>query len=130
MIYMVENGFGDPTREAAWNEWYTGHMTHAFRKVPGWRTGQRFRALPPCQPKYRAMYTVDSADVFTSPEYKTTTGGRFPPEWRACIGDVRRNLADGDRTGGIRTRRPRRHGDGPLPAGEGRRCPGLRPYPG
>jgi hypothetical protein len=96
MIYMVENGFADPSKEAAWNDWYTGHMTTAFRNVPGWRTGQRFRVLPPGQPKYRAMYTIDSADVMTSAEYKATTGGRFPPEWRDCVPVIRRNLADGE----------------------------------
>lgn len=95
MIYMVENGFADPSREAAWNEWYTGHMTEAFRKVPGWRTGQRFVAIAPGKPKYRAFYTVDSADVFTRPEYKATSGGRFPEEWRASVSSPRRNLGDG-----------------------------------
>ena len=96
MIYMVENGFADSARELAWNTWYTQHVTHTFHSVPGWRTGQRFVALPPSQPKYRAMYTLDSAEVLTSPAYQATTHGRFPDTWRSMITDFHRNLADGD----------------------------------
>jgi hypothetical protein len=98
MIYMVEHGFaGDPAKETAWNEWYSDHATNAFRRVPGWRTGQRFVALPPSQPKYRAMYTLDNAEVLNSPEYKATTGGRFPEAWRSMIVGFHRDLMDGDR---------------------------------
>ena len=97
MIYMVEHGFADaPQQEAEWNAWYSHHATYAFRSVPGWRTGQRFVAIPPSQPKYRAMYTLDSADVLNSPEYKATTGGRFPETWRSLITGFHRNLADGE----------------------------------
>ena len=96
MIYMVEHGFSDPNLEPAWNEWYTDHATYAFRSVPGWRTGQRFIAIPPSQPKYRAMYTLENAEVLTSDAYKATTGGRFPETWRSVITDFHRNLADGD----------------------------------
>jgi hypothetical protein len=97
MIYMVEHGFSDaPQQEAEWNAWYSEHATFAFRSVPGWRTGQRFVAIPPSHPKYRAMYTLDHADVLNSPEYKSTTGGRFPEAWRSLITDFHRNLADGD----------------------------------
>ena len=96
MIYMIENGFADPVREPDWDSWYTRHVIDDFPSVPGWRTGQRFIALPPSHPKYRAMYTWDSDAVLSSPEYKATTGGRFPQEWREAITDFRRNLADGD----------------------------------
>ena len=97
MIYMVEHGFNEsePKSEAEWNEWYTEHATFSFRKVPGWHTGQRFRALPPSRPKYRAMYSLDNAAVFDTPEYKSTTGGKFPETWRALITDFHRNFADG-----------------------------------
>lgn len=94
MIYMIENGFSDPAREEAWSKWYTHHVTNTFRSVPGWRTGQRFRAIPPSFPKYRAMYTVETADVMRSKEYKATTGGRFPAEWLPCITNFQRNLFD------------------------------------
>ena len=95
MVYMIENGFADPKREADWNTWYTHHVTRVFRAVPGWRTGQRFKAIPPSAPKYRAMYTVESAEVMRSPEYQATTAGRFPEEWLSAITDFHRNLADG-----------------------------------
>ena len=97
MIYMVENGFADaPQQEADWNTWYSDHATYSFRSVPGWRTGQRFVAIPPSQPKYRAMYTLAHANVLTSPEYRATTGGQFPETWRSLILDFHRNLADGE----------------------------------
>jgi hypothetical protein len=92
---MIENGFADAQREAAWSAWYSEHVSHAFRSVPGWRTGQRFKAIPPSFPKYRAMYTVDGEDVMRSKEYKATTGGRFPAEWLPAITDFHRNLFDG-----------------------------------
>lgn len=95
MIYLVEHGFADVAHEAEWNTWYTHHATYSFRSIPGWRTGQRFVALPPSQPKYRAMYTVENVKVMSSPEYKATTGGRFPDAWRSMITDFHRNLADG-----------------------------------
>lgn len=97
MIYMIENGFSDPSLEEAWSTWYTGHVTRAFRTVPGWKTGQRFRAIPPCHPRYRAMYTVANAEVMRSKEYKATTGGRFPQQWLTCITSFQRNLFDGER---------------------------------
>lgn len=96
MIYMIENGFADPDREEAWNAWYSHHVRESFRDVPGWLTGQRFRALPPSHPKYRAMYTVADAAVMTSPEYKATTGGRFPADWLPSITHFHRNLFDKD----------------------------------
>jgi hypothetical protein len=96
MIYMVENDIADPSREAAWNTWYSAHVQRAFRTVPGWRTGQRFVAVPPSHPKYRAFYTVEAAGVMESDAYKATTGGRFPEEWRGLITSFQRNLADGE----------------------------------
>jgi hypothetical protein len=96
MIYMVEHGFADSAHEAEWNTWYSHHATYAFRSVPGWRSGQRFVAVPPSMPKYRAMYTLGSAEVLNSAEYKATTGGRFPEAWRSMITEFHRNLADGD----------------------------------
>jgi hypothetical protein len=99
MIYMVEHNFaGSEADEAKWNEWYSHHSLYAFRSVPGWRSGQRFVAVGTSGPKYRAMYTLDAANVLESAEYKATTGGRFPDEWRLMITDFHRNLADGVRT--------------------------------
>ena len=98
MIYMVEHNFaeGHIEEELKWNEWYSNHSTFSFRKVPGWRTGQRFIAVAHSAPKYRAFYTLDRADVLESPEYKMTTGGKFPIEFRSLIRDFHRDLADGD----------------------------------
>lgn len=96
MIYMIENGFADERREADWNHWYSHHVRHSFKPVPGWRTGQRFRAIPPSHPKYRAMYTVENVEVMYSNEYKATTGGRFPQDWLPAITDFHRILFDGE----------------------------------
>ncbi len=97
MIYMVEHGFkAEPEQEAAWNTWYSEHAMYGFRKVPGWRTGQRFVSITAAEPKYRAMYTLEHADVLTSPEYKATTGGSFPEAWRSLVTEFHRNLADAE----------------------------------
>lgn len=95
MIYMVECNFADASREAAWNEWYSGHLTRIMTLVPGIRTAQRFRGLPGAAPKYRALYEIDSGDVFETEGYRKIPGGNFPPEWRDSIRDWHRNLLDG-----------------------------------
>ena len=95
MIYMVECGFAEPDREKAWNEWYSGHLVD-FLKVPEFHSAQRFIAVEPSFPKYRAMYTIESEAAFESPVYKGFRGGKFPVEWRSAITDFHRNLFDGN----------------------------------
>ena len=90
---MVEHLFSRPEWEVEWNAWYEGNLK-VLLGVPGFRTGQRFRNAGTA-PRYMAMYTVDSPDVFDSAAYKAAGGGginsqRFREAYQIWI----RNLFD------------------------------------
>ena len=74
MIYMVDHVFADPATEPEWHAWYSGYLQKLVA-VPGIRSAQRFKALGCSPSRYLAMYTVDSADVYTSPAYRNMGGG-------------------------------------------------------
>src|SRR5262245_29650166 len=79
MIFTSESGLTDPARLAEWDEWYLGHLA-AMAAVPGVGSAQRFRALDGDVPPSFAMYTVASAAVFASEDYRRTRGmGPFVP---------------------------------------------------
>ncbi len=94
-IYMVQHAFSKPEWEQEWNEWYAGNLL-VLMKVPGFITGQRFKALEGTPPRYMAMYTVASPEVFESAIYTQSGGGgtasqRFRPAYSVWI----RNLFEG-----------------------------------
>ena len=94
-IYMVQHAFSRPDWEEEWNAWYGGNLK-VLMSVPGFRTGQRFKALDGSPPRYMAVYTVDSPDVFESKRYRDAGGGgtnsqRFRPAYQVWI----RNLFEG-----------------------------------
>ena len=96
-IYMVQHVFARPDWEADWNAWYAGNL-RVLMSVPGFRTGQRFKAVDGAPPRYMAMYTVDSADVFETQFYKDSGGGgvasqRFRPAYQVWIRNLFENLA-------------------------------------
>ncbi|MDB5926566.1 MAG: sugar transporter [Betaproteobacteria bacterium] len=74
MIYMVDHVYTDPTTEPAWHEWYAGYLQKLV-SVPGIDTAQRFKAIDCSPPRYLAMYSIESADVYTSAPYKNIGGG-------------------------------------------------------
>ena len=95
MIYMVDHVFGDPALEPAWHEWYAGYLKKLL-SVPGIHSAQRFKAIGCTPSRYLAMYSLESADVYTSEAYKGIGGGgsqsaRFHPAYRLWT----RNLFDG-----------------------------------
>src|SRR5262245_10559880 len=95
MIYMVDHIFADPALEPAWHEWYSGYLRKLV-SVPGIHTAQRFRAIGHSPARFLAMYSIDSADVYTSEGYKGIGGGgsqsvRFHDAYRLWT----RNLFDG-----------------------------------
>lgn len=95
MIYMVDHVYGDPATEAAWHEWYAGYLQKLVA-VPGIDSAQRFRALDCSPPRYLAMYSVASPDVYESEAYRKMGGGgsqsaRFHHAYRSWT----RNLFDG-----------------------------------
>lgn len=94
MIYMVDHVFADPATEPGWHEWYAGYLRKLV-SVPGIHTAQRFRAIGHTPSRYLAMYSIDSADVYTSEGYKAIGGGgsqskRFQPGYQLWT----RNLFD------------------------------------
>ena len=94
MIYMVDHVFADSALEPDWHEWYAGYLRKLI-SVPGIHTAQRFRAIGPAPARFLAMYSIDSADVYTSEGYKAIGGGsqsvRFHPAYQLWT----RNLFDG-----------------------------------
>ena len=94
-IYMVQHVFSRPQWELDWNAWYRDNLK-ILLGVPGFRTGQRFKALTGTPPRYMAVYTVDSPAVFKSTRYADAGGGgtnsaKFRPAYQAWI----RNLFEG-----------------------------------
>jgi hypothetical protein len=95
-IYMVQHAFSRPEWEEEWNAWYGGNLK-VLLGVPGFRSGQRFKAAAAgSPPRYMAVYTVDSPDVFESRAYRDAGGGgsdsqRFRPAYQVWI----RNLFEG-----------------------------------
>lgn len=83
MIYMVDHVFTDPAQEPAWHDWYAGYLQKLL-SVPGIHSTQRFKAIGHTPSRFLAMYSIDSADVYTSEGYKNIGGGgsqsaRFHP---------------------------------------------------
>ena len=92
---MVDHVFADPALEPAWHEWYAGYLRKLV-SVPGIHSAQRFKAIGHRPSRYLAMYSIDSADVYTSEGYKGIGGGgsqsvRFQPAYQLWT----RNLFDG-----------------------------------
>lgn len=71
---MVDHVYTDPATEPAWHDWYAGYLQKLV-SVPGIRTAQRFKAIDCIPSRYLAMYSIDSAAVFTSEPYKNIGGG-------------------------------------------------------
>jgi hypothetical protein len=92
---MVDHVYDDPATEPAWHDWYAGYLQKLVA-VPGIDSAQRFRALGFSPPRYLAMYSVASPDVYESDAYRNMGGGgsqsaRFHHAYRLWT----RNLFDG-----------------------------------
>ena len=74
MIYVVDHVYNDPATEPAWHEWYAGYLQRLL-SVPGIYSAQRFRAIGHAPPRYLAMYSIESGDVYSSEPYKNIGGG-------------------------------------------------------
>jgi hypothetical protein len=95
MLYMVECDFADPAQEAAWNAWYSGEKLDDLLSNPGFTATQRFKSLLPRTAAYLAVHSIRSAEVFASPAYKATGGGRFGDWDPALMTNWSRRLFDG-----------------------------------
>jgi len=95
MIYMVDHVFTDPAREPAWHAWYDGYLKKLL-SVPGIHSTQRFKAVGETPSRFLAMYSIDSADVYTSEGYKNIGGGGSQSaNFHSCYQLWTRNLFDG-----------------------------------
>src|SRR5687768_10843572 len=95
MLYIVECGFADPAREAAWNAWYSGPKLSELLAVPGFLSAQRFRALDSNPAPYLNVTSIASPELFTTPAYRNNGGGRFGDWEPALIIDWSRRLFTG-----------------------------------
>ena len=89
IAYVVRCNFNDPTKEGAWNDWYSGPKLKQMLEKPYFLTGQRFYRVAGNGRDYLAFWTLASNDAFTTPEY-TNDWGFF--EWRPYIIDWSRDL--------------------------------------
>jgi len=97
MIYMVEMALLDTARRAEWDAWYVAHQ-HRLLSIPGFRASQRFEAIHPATSPFVALHEVASADIFTSPAYRTQAGPTNTGEWQAKMNNWHRNLFALDHT--------------------------------
>jgi hypothetical protein len=90
LAYLVGCRFMDPEREAEWNEWYNGPKLAKMLAKPGFLSCQRFQATDPDTPApYLAVWRVESADVFETPEYTSDWGWA---DYADLIGEWTRDL--------------------------------------
>lgn len=90
--YIVRCNFSDPTKEKAWNDWYSGPKLGQMLAKPYFRATQRFRRSGGGGRNYLALWIVETPDAFKTPEY-TSDWGFF--EWRPYIIDWSRDLFAG-----------------------------------
>jgi hypothetical protein len=74
MIYMVDHIFSDAASEPEWHAWYAEYVGRLLA-VPGIYSAQRFKAIGHTPPRYLAMYSIESEDVYSSEPYKNIGGG-------------------------------------------------------
>ena len=91
MIYMVELALLEPARRVEWDSWYAAHQRKLLC-IPGFRASQRFETIHPVESPFVALHEVDSPDIFTGSQYRTTGGPSNTGEWQVKMGHWRRNL--------------------------------------
>ena len=79
MIFIVQSGLLDPSRQTEWAAWYIDHL-RIMLTVSGVISAQRLETDALGQPPSLAMYTVESEDVFTDAYYLSIRGmGSWQP---------------------------------------------------
>jgi hypothetical protein len=94
MIYMVEMALLDTARRAEWDAWYVAHQ-HRLLSIPGFRASQRFEAIHAAESPFVALHEVDSAEIFTSPAYRSKAGPGNTGEWQTRMNNWHRNVFAG-----------------------------------
>jgi len=81
-LYMVRMDIAHD-REPLFNEIYNAEHVPALLAVPGVRRASRYRNPSPTDPRYVAIYEIDSPEVIDSPAWKAAgDSGRWPEEVR------------------------------------------------
>jgi hypothetical protein len=91
-VYIVRCAFKNPSREGAWNAWYSGPKIAQMLRKPHFRTCQRFKRATGQGRDYLALWTLQSPDAFRTEQY-TADWGFF--NWAPYITDWSRDLFDG-----------------------------------
>jgi hypothetical protein len=90
LAYLVGCRFMAPEREAEWNQWYNGPKLAKMLAKPGFLSCQRFKATDPSKPApYLAVWRVQSAEAFETPEYTSDWGWA---DYADLIGEWTRDL--------------------------------------
>jgi hypothetical protein len=89
VIYIVRCNFTDPAREAAWNAWYGGPKIAQMLAQPYFLSCQRFKRAAGVGRDYLALWTMQSPEALTTPEYEAQWGFS---EWTPVIADWSRDL--------------------------------------
>jgi hypothetical protein len=90
-VYVVRCNFTEPTKEAAWNAWYSGPKIAQMLAQPYFLTCQRFRRTSGTSRNYLALWTLQSPDAFETAEYRSQWGFSG---WTPYITDWSRDLFD------------------------------------
>ena len=73
MIFTAQSGLTDQSRLAEFADWYVEHL-NIMRTVKGVDSAQRFITQTAGWSPSLAMYTIESAEVFTDPYYQSIRG--------------------------------------------------------
>jgi hypothetical protein len=90
-VYIVRCNFAAPEKEAAWNAWYSGPKIAQMLAQPYFLSCQRFKRAAGAGRDYLALWTMQSPEALTTPEYKAQWGFS---EWTPDITDWSRDLFD------------------------------------
>ncbi len=63
----------DPAHEEEFNRWYNTTHVPNIVNCPGFISGRRYRAVRG-EPKYMALYEIESVDAMKSPEFERERG--------------------------------------------------------
>lgn len=94
MLYIVDVNFEQAALQAEWDAWYMQHV-EVLLAVPGIRTAQRFECLTQWPSRFLTIYSVDSAQVMESKDYRQGGGRGSTGKWQPLMTNWLRNLFDG-----------------------------------
>ena len=76
-----------PEREEEFNRWYNEEHVPERLAIPGFRKARRFKAVEG-EPKYLALYELDSPAVLETETYKYWTGQGTTPWTESVLSDL------------------------------------------